>query len=92
MAASDAPDDGLVIRLNAEESLRFAKMLARKPRKPNKHMLAALRNYRRLIQQDQSSARSRKTNTATGEAPVKGQATSLRPRPCGNKRAKAACA
>ncbi len=55
MAASDAPDDGLVIRLNAEESRRFAKMLARKPRKPNKHMLAALRNYRRLIQQDQSS-------------------------------------
>jgi hypothetical protein len=43
------------IRLNVEESRHFTKALASEPSKPNKHQLAALRDYRRLIQQDQSS-------------------------------------
>ncbi len=54
-AALGDPDDELIIHLNPEESRRFVKAIARKPRKPNKHQLAGLRNYRRLIQQDQSS-------------------------------------
>ncbi len=39
------------IRLNAEESRRFAEALASEPREPSERQLAALRDYRRLIQQ-----------------------------------------
>ncbi len=47
-----ANPDTQPIRLNAEESHRFAEALASKPRKPNKHQLDALRDYRRLIEQE----------------------------------------
>ena len=39
------------IRLNAEESRRLAEALNSPPREPNEHQLAALSDYRRLIQQ-----------------------------------------
>jgi uncharacterized protein (DUF1778 family) len=39
-----------IIRLNAGESRLLAEALAAEPREPNEHQLAALRDYRRLIQ------------------------------------------
>ncbi len=39
------------MRLNAEESRRFAEALASEPREPSERQLAALRDYRRLIPQ-----------------------------------------
>jgi len=38
------------IRLNADESRLLFEALTSEPREPNEHQLAALRDYRRLIQ------------------------------------------